>query len=474
MKDRTEAFATLVGQGAIGLDKTLKDRTDAFAALVGQSAIGLDTVMKERTKLLATSVSEQSAALDKTLKDRTEAFATLVGQGAIGLDKTLKDRTDAFAALVGQSAIGLDTVMKERTKLLAASVSEQSAALDKTLKERTEAFVTTVGHGALGLDRLLKDRTEAFAATVGEQATALDKTLTGSQRAADHPGRPRLGHPRQDAEGAHRDARNHPRGWRRGHRPVAEGAHPTIGDVHRPGHRGARPDAAGSQRGVQRRPHPSGGAARPVAARPHGGLCLGDQSGGDLARPHARRPFGSLHQLARRSQQGRRVGHRSAYRGHGQAACRPHPRGHHLAHRTPAVDRQCLRPTRRRDRPRARRACARRRGDVRPAGVASQRAARQQLDHDQADRRPGWSSVQGSDWRAHGADACVARGVERAARADPQPDPALREPGAGDPLRRQGARIRRTPRSTRSWRAGIRPSSASSMPSTPRARISTT
>ena len=99
--------------------------------------------------------------------------------------------------------------------------------------------------------------------------------------------------------------------------------------------------------------------------------------------------------------------------------------------------------------------------------------ARQQLSDDQADCRPGRGAVQGSDRRAHGADAGPARRIERLARADPQPDPALREPRTGDPDRRQGARIRRTPRSTRSWRAAIRPSSASCTRSTPRAPTST-
>ena len=179
MKERTEAFATLVGQGAIGLDKTLKDRTDAFAALVGQSAIGIDTVMKERTKLLAASITEESAALDKTLKDRTEAFVTTVGHGALGLDKLLKDRTQAFAATIGQEATALDKSLKDRTEQLTTFIGQGSAVLDKTLKERTEALASTIGFGAAAIDKSLKERIALLATSIGEGTEALDRTLQG-------------------------------------------------------------------------------------------------------------------------------------------------------------------------------------------------------------------------------------------------------------------------------------------------------
>ena len=179
MKERTEAFATLVGQGAIGLDKTLKDRTDAFAALVGQSAIGIDTVMKERTKLLAASITEESAALDKTLKERTEAFVTTVGHGALGLDKLLKDRTQAFAATIGQEATALDKSLKDRTEQLTTFIGQGSAVLDKTLKERTEALASTIGFGAAAIDKSLKDRIALLATSIGEGTQALDRTLQG-------------------------------------------------------------------------------------------------------------------------------------------------------------------------------------------------------------------------------------------------------------------------------------------------------
>ena len=150
--------------------------------------------------------------------------------------------------------------------------------------------------------------------------------------------------------------------------------------------------------------------------------------------------------------------------------CRPHAR--RSSPRSPnACSRStCLRPARRRDRPHARRACARRRGDVRQADGAAQRAARQQLGHDPADRRPGRSAVEGSHRRAHGADAdaCARCRAGCSSRSTASPSASrIRARRSSPPPRRS---IRRTPRSTRSWRAGIRRSSACCTRSTPRAQ----
>ena len=42
LKQRTEALAATIGQGAQALDNTLKQRTEAFTATVGQGA-GIST-----------------------------------------------------------------------------------------------------------------------------------------------------------------------------------------------------------------------------------------------------------------------------------------------------------------------------------------------------------------------------------------------------------------------------------------------
>ncbi len=177
MKDRTDAFAISITQNAAGLENTLKQRTDAFITLLSQGAVLFDNTLKQRTEALTVSIGQGAQTLDKTLKDRTEAFTHLVSQGAIVLDKTLQERTNALATSIGQGADMLNKSLTDRTGQFNAMIEQKTALLDRALVERAGAFTAAVDERASAMDKSLHDRTAQFITAINQGAIALDKTL---------------------------------------------------------------------------------------------------------------------------------------------------------------------------------------------------------------------------------------------------------------------------------------------------------
>ena len=189
LKQRTEALATTIGQGAQALDQTLKNRTEVFAATVGQGAGILDRTMKDRTEAFTNLVSQGAVVLDKTLQERTNALATAIGQGADALNKTLADRTGQFNAVIDQKAALLDRALVERAAGFAVAVDQRASAMDKSLHDRTAQFIAAINQGAIVLDKTLAERSESFTnslfqrvkaleTAISQQTGSLDKTMT--------------------------------------------------------------------------------------------------------------------------------------------------------------------------------------------------------------------------------------------------------------------------------------------------------
>jgi hypothetical protein len=178
LRDRTDAFTTLLSQGAVLFDNTLKERTDALTITIGQGAQALDKTLKDRTEAFVASVGQGAGALDKALKDRTEAFTNLVSQGAVVLDKTLQERTNALATSIGQGADMLNKTLADRTGQFNAMIDQKAALLEKALVDRTGQFITAINQGAVALDKTLAERSDSFTNSLFQRVKALETSIS--------------------------------------------------------------------------------------------------------------------------------------------------------------------------------------------------------------------------------------------------------------------------------------------------------
>ena len=259
----------------------------------------------------------------------------------------------------------------------ASKIGEGAVALDKTLNERTKRFGHDGGGGARAR-QIAEGPHEAFAGLIGQGAISLDKYAEGTHRGADQPRFP---------------------GAAALDKTLKERTEALTQSIAQGDGRSTGRSATIARRLLQRSTIRPRRSTRRSTNVPHQLRSAINQGAISLDRTLADRSE-SLHQRARPAQQGRRDCHRPADRGHGQAPAERTQMCHRVAHRALQSIDSHLRPARRRNREGARRACAHRRGDVRPAGDAAQRAARQQLGHDPADRGTGRSTVEGSHRRA--------------------------------------------------------------------------
>ncbi len=180
LKDRTDAFASAINQGAISLDRTLADRSEAFSSSLAQRSKAVELAIGEHTAAMDKQLADRTQMVTESLTERLQSIDSTFGQRAGEIDRVLAEHARTVEATFGRQAAHLNELLANNSVMIrqtAEQVGAQSTEAIGVLTAQTQAL-RDVSSGLLEQIHNLTQRFENQGQAILTAAKALDSSNT--------------------------------------------------------------------------------------------------------------------------------------------------------------------------------------------------------------------------------------------------------------------------------------------------------
>jgi hypothetical protein len=180
LKERTEAFASAINQGAISLDRTLADRSEAFTNSLAQRSKAVELAIGQHTAAMDKQLADRTQMVTDSLTERLQSIDNAFGQRAGEIDRVLAEHARAVEVTFGRQAAHLNELLANNSVMIrqtADQVGAQSKEAIGVLTAQTQAL-REVSSGLLEQIHNLTQRFENQGQAILTAAKALDSSNT--------------------------------------------------------------------------------------------------------------------------------------------------------------------------------------------------------------------------------------------------------------------------------------------------------